>query len=169
MLLTELLEAAGIAAIAPAVPVLRIVTDSRQCQPGDLFVAMPGTRTDGLQFVPQALAAGAVAAVAGFIALLFKPRELWRACRAHPGRAVGVVAGLVFLCLAVPWVIGLMTPAPAGTGGRPVAAAASPGVSGTDWSKVALEILASRAREGAPTAGVTTPATPAGGDSTADV
>ncbi|HAN45563.1 MAG TPA: hypothetical protein DCQ32_03320, partial [Cyanobacteria bacterium UBA8156] len=54
---------AGIAAIAPAVPVLRVITDSRQCQPGDVFVAMPGTRSDGLQFVPQALAAGAVAAV----------------------------------------------------------------------------------------------------------
>ncbi|MGQ9866653.1 MAG: UDP-N-acetylmuramoyl-L-alanyl-D-glutamate--2,6-diaminopimelate ligase [Pseudanabaenaceae cyanobacterium] len=63
MLLTELLQAAGIGVIAPAVPVLRVTTDSRQCQPGDLFVAMPGTRTDGLQFVPQALAAGAVAAV----------------------------------------------------------------------------------------------------------
>jgi len=63
VLLTELLQAAGIAAIAPPVPVLRVVTDSRQCQPGDVFVAMPGTRTDGLQFVPQALAAGAVAAV----------------------------------------------------------------------------------------------------------
>ncbi|NJK59330.1 MAG: UDP-N-acetylmuramoyl-L-alanyl-D-glutamate--2,6-diaminopimelate ligase [Oscillatoriales cyanobacterium SM2_1_8] len=63
VLLTELLEAAGIAAIAPAVPVLRVMTDSRQCQPGDVFVAMPGTRTDGVQFVAQALAAGAVAAV----------------------------------------------------------------------------------------------------------
>jgi len=63
VLLTELLQMAGIAAIAPAVPVLRVITDSRQCQPGDVFVAMPGTRSDGLQFVPQALAAGAVAAV----------------------------------------------------------------------------------------------------------
>ncbi|MDO9285024.1 MAG: UDP-N-acetylmuramoyl-L-alanyl-D-glutamate--2,6-diaminopimelate ligase [Aquabacterium sp.] len=35
--------------------------DSRQVQPGDAFIAWPGFATDGRKFVPDALAAGAVA------------------------------------------------------------------------------------------------------------
>ncbi|HXW25881.1 MAG TPA: UDP-N-acetylmuramoyl-L-alanyl-D-glutamate--2,6-diaminopimelate ligase [Xanthobacteraceae bacterium] len=41
-----------------------IAADSRKVKPGDAFVAVPGTKADGLQFVPAALAAGAVAVVA---------------------------------------------------------------------------------------------------------
>jgi UDP-N-acetylmuramoyl-L-alanyl-D-glutamate--2,6-diaminopimelate ligase len=41
-----------------------IAADSRKVKPGDLFVAVPGTKNDGLAFVPQALAAGAVAVMA---------------------------------------------------------------------------------------------------------
>ena len=37
--------------------------DSRQVAPGQIFFALPGERTDGLRFVPQAAAAGAVAVV----------------------------------------------------------------------------------------------------------
>ena len=36
-------------------------TDSRQVQPGDVFIAWPGQATDGRQFVASALAAGALA------------------------------------------------------------------------------------------------------------
>ncbi len=36
-------------------------TDSRQVQPGDVFIAWPGQATDGRQFVASALTAGAVA------------------------------------------------------------------------------------------------------------
>ncbi|HEY3765898.1 MAG TPA: UDP-N-acetylmuramoyl-tripeptide--D-alanyl-D-alanine ligase [Gaiellales bacterium] len=39
--------------------------DSRAVSPGDLFVALPGTRTDGVRFVAAALAAGAAAALVG--------------------------------------------------------------------------------------------------------
>ena len=39
-----------------------IAVDSRQVRPGDLFVAQRGARSDGLAFVPEARARGAVAA-----------------------------------------------------------------------------------------------------------
>jgi len=41
-----------------------ITADSRKVRAGFLFVAVPGTRADGLAFVPQALAAGAAAILA---------------------------------------------------------------------------------------------------------
>ncbi|MGH6994502.1 MAG: UDP-N-acetylmuramoyl-L-alanyl-D-glutamate--2,6-diaminopimelate ligase [Stellaceae bacterium] len=41
-----------------------LAADSRKVKPGDLFVAVPGTKSDGLDYVPQALAAGAVAVMA---------------------------------------------------------------------------------------------------------
>ncbi len=41
----------------------RVTTDSRQVRPGDLFWALPGERFDGHEFVAEAFAAGAVAAV----------------------------------------------------------------------------------------------------------
>ena len=41
----------------------RVVTDSRALQPGDLFVALSGERFDGHDFVAEALARGAVAAM----------------------------------------------------------------------------------------------------------
>ncbi|MGE0251830.1 MAG: UDP-N-acetylmuramoyl-tripeptide--D-alanyl-D-alanine ligase [Dongiaceae bacterium] len=41
----------------------RVVIDSRQVRPGDLFVALSGPHFDGHDFVGQALSAGAVAAV----------------------------------------------------------------------------------------------------------
>jgi UDP-N-acetylmuramoyl-L-alanyl-D-glutamate--2,6-diaminopimelate ligase len=44
--------------------VVGITADSRKVTPGCLFVAVPGTKADGLAFVPQALAAGAAAIMA---------------------------------------------------------------------------------------------------------
>ncbi|MHB1035834.1 MAG: UDP-N-acetylmuramoyl-L-alanyl-D-glutamate--2,6-diaminopimelate ligase [Pirellulales bacterium] len=38
--------------------------DSRSCQPGDLFVAMPGSRHDGHDFIAEAVARGAAAVLA---------------------------------------------------------------------------------------------------------
>jgi len=45
------------------VDVKGLTTNSWACQPGDLFIGMPGTRVDGGNFWPSAIAAGAVAAL----------------------------------------------------------------------------------------------------------
>jgi len=47
-----------------ATPVLRVHSDSRSLQPGDLFVALRGERFDAHDYLPQARAAGAAAALA---------------------------------------------------------------------------------------------------------
>ncbi len=48
----------------PATVVGGVVIDSRAAGPGMLFAALPGQRVDGLDFAPQAVAAGAVAVLA---------------------------------------------------------------------------------------------------------
>ncbi len=45
------------------VPFTRVITDSRQLEPGDLFVALKGEHFDGHDFVANALAQGAAAAM----------------------------------------------------------------------------------------------------------
>lgn len=45
----------------PPIAIRGIAIHSDQVQPGDLFVAIPGTNCDGHDFIPQALAKGAVA------------------------------------------------------------------------------------------------------------
>ena len=58
------LEGARFAPQFAALELGGIAADSRKVKPGDLFVAVPGTKCDGLTFVPQALAAGAAAVMA---------------------------------------------------------------------------------------------------------
>ena len=41
----------------------RVCTNSHGCQPGDLFIGMPGTRVDGGEFWQSAVGQGAIAAV----------------------------------------------------------------------------------------------------------
>ena len=47
-----------------ATEITGVTADSRAVKPGFLFVAVPGTKADGLRFVPQALAGGAAAIMA---------------------------------------------------------------------------------------------------------
>ena len=61
-LLLQLRGARAVGAVTQ--PVLRVHTDSRTLRPGDLFVALRGERFDGHDWLAQARAAGAVAAVA---------------------------------------------------------------------------------------------------------
>jgi UDP-N-acetylmuramoyl-L-alanyl-D-glutamate--2,6-diaminopimelate ligase len=46
-----------------AAEVKGLTTNSHACQPGDLFIGMPGTRVDGGEFWESAIASGAVAAL----------------------------------------------------------------------------------------------------------
>jgi UDP-N-acetylmuramoyl-L-alanyl-D-glutamate--2,6-diaminopimelate ligase len=66
--LAALLGASGIdAGLAPSISQLEIAaiaSDSRLVTPGSLFVAMPGLRSDGHQFIGDAIARGAIAVIA---------------------------------------------------------------------------------------------------------
>jgi UDP-N-acetylmuramoyl-L-alanyl-D-glutamate--2,6-diaminopimelate ligase len=81
-----------------------VTYDSRQARPGSLFVAIPGFRYDGHQFVPQAVEQGAVAlvverpvAVPPHMAVLQVPSsrkalgEVAAALHRHPSRRIRVI------------------------------------------------------------------------------
>ncbi|MEA2234816.1 MAG: UDP-N-acetylmuramoyl-tripeptide--D-alanyl-D-alanine ligase [Solirubrobacteraceae bacterium] len=57
---------------------LRVTIDSREVQPGDLFVGLPGAHVDGGQYIHEALAAGAWG-------VLVAPEHALDARRARPG------------------------------------------------------------------------------------
>ena len=96
MIPLTLAEAAAAAAGAlreagGAASVTGLSVDSRAVRPGDLFVALPGSRTDGSRFADAALRAGAVAVVARAGAVAAGPRvEV-----ADPLAALGAIAGAV--------------------------------------------------------------------------
>ncbi len=50
---------------AEALSVSGLTADSRAVKPGFVFAALPGTHVDGAKFIPQAIAAGAVAVLGG--------------------------------------------------------------------------------------------------------
>ena len=106
MLVSELLSLAGIEEfeLRGDAEVARICMDSRKVRPGDLFVAMPSSRTDTYQFVPEVLAAGASAVVVySEFGLALAPcsvhlqdyeNGLWRLCDTlygHPTRNLKMV------------------------------------------------------------------------------
>ncbi len=64
-LLTQLLAALPVynANDSLSIEVRRVVADSRQVQPGDLFVAIKGLTVDGHDYIPEAVKRGAVAVV----------------------------------------------------------------------------------------------------------
>ena len=64
MPLVELLSLVDSTVAEYGVMVRGVQTDSRKVIPGDLFIAVPGERHDGRQFIEQAVANGAVAVVA---------------------------------------------------------------------------------------------------------
>jgi UDP-N-acetylmuramoyl-L-alanyl-D-glutamate--2,6-diaminopimelate ligase len=50
--------------VSADIDIAGITADSREVRPGFVFAALPGTKVDGAQFIPAALAAGAVAVLA---------------------------------------------------------------------------------------------------------
>jgi UDP-N-acetylmuramoyl-L-alanyl-D-glutamate--2,6-diaminopimelate ligase len=65
MKLADLLTADALSdARFAALEIAGVSADSRAVKPGELFVAVAGAKTDGLNFIPQALAAGAAAIMA---------------------------------------------------------------------------------------------------------
>ena len=63
--------------------------DSRAVTPGGLFLALPGARSDGHDFAPAAIGAGAVAVLAarpvGVPAIIVKPHPTDRSDAGQPG------------------------------------------------------------------------------------
>lgn len=70
---SELLPMINLAHPVLELDVTGLCTNSKNCQPGDLFIGMPGTRVDGGEFWPSALAKGAIAAVISPNALKSQP------------------------------------------------------------------------------------------------
>ncbi|MCX6996963.1 MAG: PQQ-binding-like beta-propeller repeat protein [Kiritimatiellaeota bacterium] len=106
--------------------------------PDPLFLCDPQ-----LAVVPVFVNAGAallpavLAGLASALALLFKPKELLQVCRKKPQVPLVVVAGGVLVFFLIRW---LAAPGVAAeTRGR--GAGPEAGRSGTDWAKVAFEIL----------------------------
>ncbi|OIP75280.1 MAG: UDP-N-acetylmuramoyl-L-alanyl-D-glutamate--2,6-diaminopimelate ligase [Oscillatoriales cyanobacterium CG2_30_44_21] len=66
MRLGQLLISAGYPDSQPelaSAEIKRLITDSRACQAGDLFIGMTGTQVDGGKFAPMAIAQGAIAVI----------------------------------------------------------------------------------------------------------
>jgi outer membrane protein assembly factor BamB len=96
-----------------------------------------------LAVVPVFVNAGAallpalLAGLASALALLFKPKELFRACRRKPHVPLILVTSGAVLFFLLRWMAAPAADAVATGRG----ANASPGRSGTDWSKVAIAII----------------------------
>jgi len=73
-------------------PIQRVVTDSREVRPGDLFVAVRGERFDGHDFVDQALEAGASACLVSETADVQHPPS--RSCLLEVGETVPALGKL---------------------------------------------------------------------------
>ena len=67
--------------------------DSREVRSGDLFAALPGVQSEGLDYLEQALSRGAVAVLAPSTATL--PRDLPALLCDYPAESAGQVAHLL--------------------------------------------------------------------------
>jgi len=86
------------------------------------------------------------------VALLLKPKDLIRACRANPARAVGTLFGIAAVAALGWWVFFAPTPEEpvAGRRAAPGSAVTASTGSATNWTAVALELIKQRERAPAP-------------------
>jgi UDP-N-acetylmuramoyl-L-alanyl-D-glutamate--2,6-diaminopimelate ligase len=63
--LSRLMPGGALPGGTPDVAISGLTADSREVRPGYLFAALPGMSADGSRFIPQAVAAGAIAIIAG--------------------------------------------------------------------------------------------------------
>ena len=68
------------------VPITRLVTDSRAVKPGDTFVACPGEKADGRQFIAAAIEKGANAVI--YEKLLMKPLAIRLSEQTTPAKSL---------------------------------------------------------------------------------
>ncbi len=93
-----------------------------------------------------ALLPAAIAAMASAVALLFKPKELFRVCKAKPHVPVILLAAAAGLFFGVPWLMSLGGEAPAPVARQAAAQAGGGAASQTDWPSVALQIIRNEQR-----------------------
>jgi len=80
------------------IEILGITQDSRKVRPGWLFAALPGTRTDGARYIPEAVEKGAVAVLVGRdVALPELPRPVTVVRSDNPARALALIAARFYL------------------------------------------------------------------------
>ena len=78
--------------VAATLEVAGITADSRRVKPGDLFAALPGSRTDGRKFIDQAVAAGAILVLADPAAATPKSMRVPVLASDNPRRALAKLA-----------------------------------------------------------------------------
>ncbi len=79
MKLTDVLAGCGAEQVSggrSSMEVTGVTQDSRRVKAGDLFVAVPGTKEDGAQYIGEAVSRGAVAVVAWPRSALAPPATL---------------------------------------------------------------------------------------------
>lgn len=96
-LLTREMTAANAAALSGAAEIRGITADSRAVEPGFLFAALPGTKSDGRNFIEQAITRGATAILAPTgTALRSCPGGIALVTADEPRRALALVAARFF-------------------------------------------------------------------------
>ena len=70
----------------------RVRYDSRQVAAGDVFVAIPGAKADGYDFIARAIASGAAAVVSGRAAPAGTPASVAWVTVENPRRALALLA-----------------------------------------------------------------------------